>query len=115
MSEVVDISPETLIPACASSSPAFCMMYSAYKLNKQSDNIQVLTYSFPNLEPVHCSRSSPNCRFLTGIQIFQVAPKVVLYSYLLKKFPQFVVLHAVKGFSIVNEADVFSGILLFFL
>ena len=29
-----------LIPACASSSPAFLMMYSAYKLNKQSDNIQ---------------------------------------------------------------------------
>ena len=32
--------PEILIPACASSSPAFCMMYSAYKLNKQGDNIQ---------------------------------------------------------------------------
>ena len=29
-----------LIPACDSSSPAFCMMYSAYKLNKQGDNIQ---------------------------------------------------------------------------
>ena len=26
------------IPACASSSPAFLMMYSAYKLNKQGDN-----------------------------------------------------------------------------
>ena len=29
-----------LIPACASSSPAFLMMYSAYKLNTQGDNIQ---------------------------------------------------------------------------
>ena len=29
-----------LIPACAYSSPAFLMMYSAYKLNKQGDNIQ---------------------------------------------------------------------------
>ena len=29
-----------LIPACASSSPAFLMMYSAYQLNKRSDNIQ---------------------------------------------------------------------------
>ena len=29
-----------LIPACTSSSPAFLMMYSAYKLNKQGDNIQ---------------------------------------------------------------------------
>ena len=32
--------PAILIPACDSSSPAFHMMYSAYKLNKQSDNIQ---------------------------------------------------------------------------
>ena len=32
--------PATLIPACASSSPAFHMMYSACKLNKQGDNIQ---------------------------------------------------------------------------
>ena len=32
--------PAILIPACASSSPAFHIMYSAYKLNKQGDNIQ---------------------------------------------------------------------------
>ena len=32
--------PAILIPACASSSPAFHMIYSAYKLNKQGDNIQ---------------------------------------------------------------------------
>ena len=32
--------PAILIPACASSSLAFHMMYSAYKLNKQGDNIQ---------------------------------------------------------------------------
>ena len=32
--------PATLIPACASSSPVFLMMYSAYKLNKQGDDIQ---------------------------------------------------------------------------
>jgi len=31
--------PAILIPACASSSPTFLMMYSAYKLNKQDDNI----------------------------------------------------------------------------
>ena len=57
-----------LIPACASSSLAFCMMYSACKLNKQGDNI-VLTYSSPYLEPVCCSMSSSNCCFLTCIQI----------------------------------------------
>ena len=37
----------TLIPACASSSPAFHMMYSAYKLNKQGDNTQPWRTPFP--------------------------------------------------------------------
>ena len=36
-----------LIPACASSSPVFLMMYSAYKLNKQGDNIQIWRTPFP--------------------------------------------------------------------
>ena len=62
-----------------------------------------MTYSFPNLEPVHYSMSSSNCCFLTYIQISQE----VKYSHLLKNFPQFVVIHTVKGFSVVNEADVF--------
>ena len=40
--------PAVLIAACASSTPAFLMMYSAYKLNKQGDNIQpdVLLFLF---------------------------------------------------------------------
>ena len=37
-----------LIPACASSSPAFLMMYSVYKLNKQGDNIQPWRTPFPS-------------------------------------------------------------------
>ena len=46
-----------LIPACASSSPAFLMMYSAYKLNKQGDNIQPWRTAFPiwNQSVVPCS------------------------------------------------------------
>ena len=40
LSEVIDTLPAILIPACASSSPGFLMMYSARKLNKQGDNIQ---------------------------------------------------------------------------
>ena len=40
------------------------------------------------------------------MQIFQEAGKVVWYSHLLKNFPQFVVIHTVKGFSIVSEAEV---------
>ena len=63
-------------------------------------------YSFPNLEPVCCSMSISNCSFLTCIQISQEAGKVVWYSHLLKNFPQFVVIHSVKGFGIVNEAVV---------
>ena len=81
------------------------MIYSAYKLNKQGDNI-VLTYFFPNLEPVHCSMSGSNCCFLTCIQISQEAGKVVWSSHLLKNFPQFVVIHTVKDFSVVNEKEV---------
>ena len=106
----------TLIPACASSSLEFLMMYSACNLNKQGDNIWPLTYSFPNLEPVCCSMSSSNSCFLTCIQISQEAGQVVWYSHLLKNFPQFVAIHRVKGFGIVNKAevDVFSGTLLLF-
>src|SRR5574337_622326 len=63
-------------------------------------------YSFPDLEPVCCSLSSSNCCFLTCIQISQEAGQMVWYSHLLKNFPQFVVIHTVKGFSIVNEADI---------
>ena len=50
--------------------------------------------------------SSFKCCFLTWIQISQEAGKVVWYSYLFKNFPQFIVIHIVKGFSIVNEAEV---------
>ena len=53
-----------LIPACASSSLAFHMMYSEYKLNKQGDNIQPWCPLFSSLEPVHCSMPSSNCCFL---------------------------------------------------
>ena len=63
-------------------------------------------YSFPNFEPVHCFISSSNCCFLTCIQISQEAGQVVQYFHLLKNFPQFIVIHTVKGFSIVNKAEV---------
>ena len=65
-----------------------------------------LKYSFPNLEPVCRFTSSSNCCFLTCIQISQEAGKVVWYSHLLKYFPQFVVIHTVKGLSVLNEAEV---------
>jgi len=49
-----------LIPACVSSSPAFLMMYSAYKLNKQGDSIQPRRTPFPiwNQSVVPCPITS---------------------------------------------------------
>ena len=63
-------------------------------------------YSFPDLEPVCYSMSSSNCCFLTCIQISPEAGQVVWYSHLFKNFPQFIVIHTVKGFGIVNETEV---------
>ena len=71
-----------LIPACASSTLAFHMMYSAYRV-----------YSFPNLKPVYCFMC--NCCFLTCIQVSQEACK---WSGILISFRifQFVVIHTVN-------------------
>ena len=63
-------------------------------------------YSFPNLEPVCFSTSSSNFCLLTCIQITQEAAQVVWHSHVLKNGPQFVVIHTVKGFGIVNKANV---------
>ena len=71
-------------------------------------------YSFPSLEPVLCSMSGSSCCFLTCIQISQEAGQVVWYSHLFQIFPEFIVIHAVKGFSIVNEAHVFLELSWFF-
>ena len=56
--------------------------------------------------PFHCSMSGSNCCFLTRTQISQEAGKVVWYSHFFKNFPQFVVIHIVKGFGIVDKAEV---------
>ena len=60
--------------------------------------------------------SSSNCCFLTWLQISQKADQVVWYSHLFQNFPQFVVIHTVKGFGLVNEAevDVFQELSCFF-
>ena len=60
--------------------------------------------------------SSSNCCFLTCIQISQETDQVVWYSHLLKNFPQFIVIHTVKGFGILNKAeiDVFLELSYFF-
>ena len=79
-------------------------MYSAYKLNKQGDNIQpyILLSHFGTSLLFHIEF----CYFLTCIHISQQAGQVVWYSHLFKNFPQFVVIHIVKGFGIVNKAEI---------
>ena len=92
-----------LIPACASSSPAFYMMYSAYKLNKQVDNVQPWCTPFPTL-----NQSVVLCKVLTVASwlIYRFLRRQVRWSGTpnSKNFRQFVLIHIVKRFSIVNEA-----------
>ena len=52
-----------------------------------------------------------NSCFLTSIQISQEVGEVVWYSHLIEHFPQFVVIHTVKGFGIDNKAEVYIYIL----
>ena len=71
--------PAILIPACASSSPAFLMMYSAYKLNKQGDNIQPWHTLFPvwNQSVVSCPVLTvvSCCLFFSAIFLKKCFPK----------------------------------------
>ena len=79
-------------------------MYSAYKLNKQGDNIQPWCTPFPvrNQSVVPCLVLTVD--FLTCILIYQEAGQVVWYSHLLKNCPQFVVIH-IKVCDILNKAE----------
>jgi len=69
-----------------------------------------LTYSFSYLEAVCCSMFGSNCCFLTCIKISLYAEKeagqMVWYSHLFQIFPHFIVIHTVKGFEIVNKAEI---------
>ena len=105
-----------LIPACASSSPAFRMVYSAYKLNKQGNTIQCWCTPYPILNqyvapcPVLTIVSWLEYRFLRK-QVRWSGSPITLRIF------QFVVIHTAKGFSVVNEAEVGGvfGISLIFL
>ena len=103
-----------LIPVCASSSPAFHMMYSAYKLSKQGHNIQhwCTRYLIWNESVVPCPvltvASWPAYRFLRKKIKWSDIP-ISLWIF------QFVVIHIVKSFSVVNKAKCVSGIFLPFL
>ena len=91
-----------LIPACASSSPEFFMMYSAYKLNKQGNNIQPWCTPFPiwNQSVVPCPVLS-----VASWPAYRILSKEVRCSGIpisLRIF-QFVVIYIVRCFSIINQ------------
>ena len=96
-----------------SSSPGFLMMYSACKLNKHSDkySLDVLLFLFGTSLLFHVQfelllphRRTDFSRDRSDILTCQAS--VLWYSHLFKNFPQFAVIHAVKGFGIVNEAEI---------
>ena len=97
--------PEFLIPAWASPSPAFHMMYSAYKLNKQGNNIQPWCPPFPiwNQSIVPCP-----VLIVASWPAYRFPRRKVRWSCIpisLRIF-QFVVIHTVKGFGVVNKAEI---------
>ena len=81
---------EIFIPAWASSS----ILHDVLCINKQGDNIQFLSYHFPSFEPV-CSWP-----------VYRFFKRLVTWSGILASFPQIVVIHTIKGFSVVSEAEV---------
>ena len=96
--------PAILIPAYASSSPAFLMMYSTYKLNKQGDNIQ------PQRTPSPIWNQIVPCSVLTVASwpAYRFLKKQVRWSGIPISWGifQFVVVHTVKCFGIINKAEV---------
>ena len=82
------------IPAFVSSSPAFPMMYSAYKLNKQGDNTQT----------IHVLLFLFETSLLFHVEFYLLLPDLhtdflrgrssVWYSYLFQNFPQIIVIHS---------------------
>ena len=105
-----------LIPVCASSRLAFCMTYSAYKLNKQGDNIQPWHTSFPIW-----NQSFVSCPVLTvsSWHAYRFCRRQVRWSGIPISWRifQFVVIYRVKSFGVVYKAevDVFLELSCFFI
>ena len=75
-----------LIPACTSSNLAFLMKSSTCKLKKKGDNKQPWRL-LSQFGTSPCPMLSSNCSFLTYIQVFPEASKVIWYFYVLKNLP----------------------------
>ena len=95
-----------LIPTYFSSSLAFCMLYSKYKLNKEGGNIQPWHTPFPiwNQSVVPCPvltvASWPAYRFLRGqVRWSDIPISLTIFHSLLRST-------TVRGFGVVNKAEV---------
>ena len=95
---VLIIHPAILIPACDSSSLVFCMKYSAFKLNKQDDNVQACHTPFPIL-----IQSVVPYPVLTVASWFLSRQVRFSDSLITLRIFQFGVMHTVKAFSVINE------------
>ena len=97
--------PATVIPACASSSWAFHMRYSVYTLNEQGGNIQPLHTPFLIWNQSAVPRSAVPSASWPAYRLLwrQLRWSSIQVSV---SFPQFVVIHTVKGFCMVNKAEV---------
>ena len=116
MSEVIDISPSILDSSLCFIQPGISHDVLCIEIKLPGCRYTALMYSFPYLDQVCCFMFNSNCCFLTCIRISQEAGKVVWYVHLFETFPHFFVIHIVKVFSLVNEAevDVFLELFCFF-
>ena len=82
------------------------MMYSAHKLHKQGDNTQ--PWDTPSLiwNPFVVPCPVLNVASWSAYRFLRRQVRWVWYSYLFKNFPQFVVIHTVKGFGAINKAEI---------
>ena len=116
MSEVVDISPDNLDSNLWFIQTTISPGVLCTEVKYAGWQYTALLYYFPNFKPVRCSMCHSNCCFLICIQVSQEAGKMVWYFHLFDNFLEFIVIHTVKGFNIVNETeiDVFLGFSCFF-
>ena len=82
---------------------SWCTLHISYISRVTRYSLEVLLSQFGTSPLFHVWS---NCCFLACIQISEETGKVVWYSHLLKSFPQFVVIHTIKGFGVVNKAEV---------
>ena len=93
-------------PSCELPSLIFCRMYPSYHVKEQVDNIQPWHTPYPIWNQFTLSHPFLTIASWLAYKVSQEMRKMVWYSHLLKNFPQFVVFHTVKDFSLVNEAEV---------